>query len=227
VIRGVYNGQIWHSYVNLIDGTFSNWELLSGSTLTAPTLVSNGTTLCLVALDQYGNIYYRTYSLSRVWSNWAAWPNGATTATPSAALVGNVLHLVVKGPDGTSLYYSNLNLDSHAFSGWTYLNGGTPSSPTLTTNGTALCLVVRDQYSNIYYRFYSIAGSTWSNWVAWPSGGSPEAPAATLIGNTLYIVVKGPDGNTLYSSSVNTSTGTFSGWTYLTGATPSKPTLTS
>jgi hypothetical protein len=228
VIRGVYNGQIWHSYVNLIDGTFSNWELLSGSTLTAPTLVSNGTTLCLVALDQYGNIYYRTYNvLSRAWGDWIAWPYGGTTVTPSAAFVGDVLHLVVKGPDGNSLCYSSLNLTSQAFSGWIYLDGGTPSSPTLTNNETALCLVVRDQYSNIYYRFYDLTAKVWGNWIAWPYGGTPEAPAATLLGDQLHLVVRGPGGTSLWHSSVDTSTGAFSGWDYVTGATPSKPTLTS
>jgi hypothetical protein len=135
--------------------------------------------------------------------------------------------LVVKGPDGASLYHSSLNLDSHAFSGWTYLSGGTPSSPTLTSNGTSLCLVIRDQYGSIYYRFYSIAGNTWNNWIAWPSGATPESPAATMLGNNLHIVVKGPDGNSLWHSAVGTSTGAFSGWDYVTGATPSKPTLTS
>jgi hypothetical protein len=135
--------------------------------------------------------------------------------------------LVVKGPDGNSLWYSNLNLTSQAFSGWIYFSGGTPSSPTLTNNGTALCLLVRDQYGNIYYRFFDLTSKVWGGWIALPYGGSPEAPGATLLGEQLHIVVKGPDGNSLWHSSVNTSTGTFSGWEYVTGATPSKPTLTS
>jgi hypothetical protein len=227
VVRGFYN-ELWHGYVNLNDGSFSGWSYLSGATPSAPTLVSNGTYLCLVALDQYGNIYYRLYSVaSRVWEDWVAWPYGGTTATPAASLVGDTLHLVVNGPDGTSLYYSSLNLESHAFSGWSYLIGGTPSSPTLATNGTALCLVVRDQYSNIYYRFYNIASMVWGGWVAWPYGGTPEAPSATMLGDQLHVVVQGPGGSSLWHSSVNTSTGAFSGWDYVTGATPSKPTLTS
>jgi hypothetical protein len=87
--------------------------------------------------------------------------------------------------------------------------------------------VVRDQYGNIYYRFYDLTSKVWIGWVAWPYGGTPETPAATMMGDTICVVVKGLDGNSLWYSSVDTSDGSFSGWDYMTGATPSKPTLTS
>jgi hypothetical protein len=78
----------------------------------------------------------------------------------------------------------------------------------------------------IYYRFYTIATQTWSGWTALPSGTTLDSPAATLMANTLCVAVVGSDGNSLWTSSINLVTNAFSGWTLLSGSTPSKPTLT-
>ena len=101
VVRGVNNGQIWHGHVNLDTDAWSGWSLLDGSTPSPPILTGNSTHLCLVVRGTNNAIYYRFYTLaSRVWSSWMTMPNGATVDTPAASLVGDSLHIVVRGASG-------------------------------------------------------------------------------------------------------------------------------
>jgi len=227
VVRGMDGASLWFSSVNLTDNSFSGWTLLSGSTPSAPTLTSNGTALALVVQGNDNNIYYQFYTIAtQTWSGWTALPSGTTIDSPAASLVGNTLYIVVRGSDGATLWFSNINSTTDVFSGWTQLSGATPSAPTLTSNGTALALVVQGEDNNIYSCFYTIATQTWTGWTALPSGTTPDSPAATILQNTLYITVVGSDGNgDIYQSSINLDTSTFSGWTLLSGSTPSKPTL--
>lgn len=172
-------------------------------------------------------IYYRTYDSapSGSSSTWNALPSGSTCDSPAAAVCGNELHFVVRGIDGNALWHGYVNLIGGGFSGWTLLSGSTPSSPTLTANSTHLCLVVRGQNNLIYYRFYDCTSQTWTDWAPLPSGSTCDSPAATMLANNLHIVVRGMDGYTFWHSSVDLSTGAFSGWDLVGGATESKPTF--
>ncbi|MGD0977558.1 MAG: prolyl oligopeptidase family serine peptidase [Candidatus Bathyarchaeia archaeon] len=228
VVRGSDSTSLWFSSVDLTDSSFSGWMLLSGSTPSPPTLSSNGTALALTVRGEDNRIYYRFYTIgTQTWTGWSVLPSGATPDSPAASLVGNELNIVVRGTDGSTLWYSNIDQTTGAFSGWTLLSGSTPSPPTLSSNGTSLALVVRGGDNRIYYRFYTIATQTRTGWNALPSGTTQDSPAATILQNTLYIVVKGSDGSSLWQSSINLDTSTFTGWTLLDGATPSAPTLTS
>ena len=229
VVRGMDGASLWFSSVNLTDSSFSGWALLSGSTPSAPTLTSNGTALALVVRGEDNRLYYCICTIAtQTWTGWSALPSGWTIDSSAASLVGNELYIVVRGMDGASLWSSNINPTTNFFSGWTLLSGASPSAPTLATFGTTLALVVQGEDNHIYYCTYSIATQVWTSWSALPSGTTPDSPAATILGNTLYITVVGSDGNgDIYQSSVNLGTSAFSGWTLLSGSTPSKLTLTS
>jgi hypothetical protein len=219
---------LWHGYVNLIGGAFSGWTLLSGSTPSAPTLTANGTHLCLVVRGQNNLIYYRFYdSASHGWGDWAALPSGATCDGPAATVLANKLHVVVKGMDGYSIWHSNMDLSTMTFSGWTLIDGATQSPPTLSSSETRseVCLVVRGLNNIIYHNTWSDTG--WAGWTALPTGATTDGPAAIVIDDSLQVVVRGMDGYTLWHGTLNLTTDDFSGWTLLSGATPSKPTLTS
>ena len=85
-------------------------------------------------------------------------------------------------------------------------------------------LVVRGSDNGIYYRSYNFTADYWGNWKALP-GSTCDTPAATMYDDKLYVVVRGMDGASLWFGSVDLSDDSFSGWSYLSGATPSKPTL--
>jgi hypothetical protein len=190
--------------------------------------VSVSSSLATVVRGCNNCIYYSTYNYtSTSWSVWNNLPTGTTIDSPATAIVSNILYVVVRGMDGSSLWFSSVNLTNNAFSGWSLLSGSTPSAPTLTSNGTTLALVVQGENNLIYYQFYTIASQTWSGWSALPSGTTVDSPAASLVGNTLYVVVTGSDGASLWFSNINPTTDVFSGWTPLDGSSPSAPTLTS
>jgi hypothetical protein len=228
VVRGSDGSSLWFSSVSLTDSSFSGWTLLTGSTPSPPTLTSNGTNLALVVRGGDNRIYYRLYTItSQTWTAWSFLPSGTTQDTPKASLVGNTLHIVVRGSDGSTMWYSNIKPNTATFSGWTLLSGSTPSTPTLTSNGTTLDLIVRGGDNRTYYCTYTIASQAWTSWNALPSGTTLDTPAATILQNSLYFVVRGSDGTSLWTSNINLATSSFSGWTWLSGSTPSKPTLTS
>jgi hypothetical protein len=79
--------------------------------------------------------------------------------------------------------------------------------------------------NSIYINQYK--GSGRLGWTALSAGSTNESPAATVIGNTLYFVVVGMNSKTLWQSNLDLNSSTFSGWTWISGTTPSKPTLTS
>jgi parallel beta-helix repeat protein len=211
---------------------FKQWN--TGETSTTITVDSNGTYTaeygispeCLVVRGQNNQIYYRTrLPASTVWSSWTAL-TGSTSDSPSAAICGNELHIVVRGSNNGQLWHGYLNIGTNSFSGWELLSGSTPSPPTLTGNSTHLCLVVRGSNNQIYYRFYTLATRSWTDWSAVPNGTTLTSPAATLTGKTLQIAVQGSNSNQVWHGYVNFPSGTFSGWTLLDGSTPSSPALT-
>jgi hypothetical protein len=228
VIRSMDGNSLYHGYVNLINHVFSGWTLLSGSTPSAPTLTANGTHLCLVVRGNDNRIYYSTYSLNpRSWGSWNAL-TGTTCDSPAAAMLGNNLHIVVRSSTGTSLYHIIVKPNVGVVRNWILLSGSTPSKPVLTADQAAskLYLTVRGGDNKIYWRSYGPSDS-WAGWNTVPTGTTGDAPAATVVANKLQIVVRSMTGSTLYHGNINLATSAFSGWTLLSGSTPSPPTLTS
>ena len=84
-------------------------------------------------------------------------------------------------------------------------------------------LVVRGANNRIYYR--TLSGDVWGSWNVVPSGLTCDTPATTMVDGQLYMVVRGMDGASLWFGSIDLSINSFSGWSYLSGSTPSKPTL--
>ena len=190
-------------------------------------LITNASTDCyLIVRGENDNIYYRTYdSISETWNGWSSLP-GSTLSSPAAYVIGNQLHIVVRGVNNDQIWYGNVNLNDNSFSGWTLMSGTTPSPPTLTGNSTHLCLVVRGNNDIIYYRFYNLESRVWSDWEAVPDGTTLDTPAVELTNDALQIVVRGSNYDQIWHGSLNIADNSFSGWSLLSGATPSPPTLT-
>jgi hypothetical protein len=222
---------LWHGYVNMTDGAFSGWTLLSGSTPSAPTLTQNGAALYLVVRGQNNLIYNRLYNDSlHTWGDWFALPSGATCDSPAAALLKDQLHVVVRGMDGYSLWHGIMNASTMAFSGWERLSGATQSAPALvaskTRNRNEVYLVVRGM-DNIIYRNTFGSYGFWTGWIATPAGATPDGVGAMVMCDSLHVAVRGMDGYSLWHGVVDLATDNFTNWALLSGSTPSKPTLTS
>ncbi|MGD0977559.1 MAG: DUF2341 domain-containing protein [Candidatus Bathyarchaeia archaeon] len=229
VVRGSDGNSLWCGYLTdpADPESFSGWTLLSGATNSAPTLTSNGTALCLVVRGLDNRVYYCCYS-EGVWGQWYAVPTGATPDAPAACMLGNDLHIVVRGMDGSSLWDTIVSCEGTVVRGWNLVSGATPSKPVLACSGADnLCLVVEGMDNAIYYRSYTGSTDSWGDWSALPTGATIDGPAATVVGSMLCMVVRGSDGNTLWCGNLDLGTSNFLGWTLLTGATPSAPTLTS
>jgi hypothetical protein len=179
----------------------------------------------LVVRGSGEGVFYRIHdSATEFWSPWHQLP-GATCDSPASAIIGNGLHVVVRGANDDQIWHGYINLETDTFSSLALIGGSTPSAPTLTANSTHPCLVMRGQNNLIYCRFYDCTAHTWAGWIALPSGSTCDSPAATVLGNKLHVVVRGMDGHTLWHSSVGLSAGAFSEWALIGGATESKPTL--
>lgn len=229
IVRGMDGQSLWFGWINLTDKSFHDWTKLSGLTPSTPTLTSNGTALYLVVRGMNNRIYYRFYDcVSDTWEEWNAVPTGATCDSPAAAMLGGNLSIVVRGMDEYSLWHGSVNLTTEVFQGWTRLPGQTSSVPTLTSNQTLnrLYLVVRGLNDRIYYNAWNGVG--WEGWIALPTGTTCDGPATAVIGDRLHFVVRGMDGNTLWHGYLEDPADpeSFSGWSWLSGATSSAPTLT-
>jgi hypothetical protein len=218
VVRGMDGNTLWYGSVDLSTYDFTGWSQLDGATPSAPTLTSNGTLLCLVVRGEDNNIYYRCYNGS--WGSWYALPTGSTSDSPAAAMLGNNLHIVVRGMDGNSLWDTVVACNGTVVRGWMALSGATSSRPVLASQGSdTLFLVVKGLDNGIYYRSYTGSTDLWGGWNALP-GATIDGPGATASSTELYVVVRGADGNTLWYWDSNN-------WALLSGATPSAPSLTS
>lgn len=135
VTRGITTGSdvLWHGIVNIPNNAFSGWAPLFGTTPGAPTLApmhtSNGVVLLVKGNN---NLVYLNKWNGLVWTGWEVVPDGSTPSSPAAAVLGDEVHIVVVGDDGSTLYKASLNLVTSAFSGWTALEGSSPSPPTMT-----------------------------------------------------------------------------------------------
>ena len=170
------------------------------------------------------------YSLSLgSWGSWNILP-GTTCDSPAAVMLGNNLHIVVRGMDGTSLWQTIIQTtDGSMVKVWTLISGATPSKPVLTPGSSGsnkLYVVIRENDNGIYYRSYDVLTDSWDLLWSKLTGSTIDGPGATVAGDWLHVVVRGSDGSTLWHGYVDLTSGIFSGWTLLTGSTPSAPTLT-
>lgn len=235
VVRSTDGQSLWLSSVDLATQAFSGWSQLSGATESAPALVSKGTNLFLVVRGLTNAIWYRTYDC--VTSSWGDWTelSGATCDGPVAAMLGNNLHIVIRGFSSTdvtennTMYHIIVQPNVGVVRDWITLSGATPSKPALTASQVAyqLCLVVRGMTNNIYWATYDGLTDSWGSWNAVPYGSTCDGPAATVCGNELHMVVRNMDGSTLYHGHIDLATNAFSGWTLLSGSTPSPPVFAS
>ena len=229
VVRGSDGTSLWTGYLtNPTDSSsFSGWTPLSGATSSAPTLTSNGTVLCLVVRGIDNSIYYRYYSSGYSWGAWHAVPSGTTCDSPAAEMLGNDLHIVVRGMDQSSIWDTIVRYDGIVVRNWRPVFGATSSKLVLASSGgNNLYLVVRGMDSAIYYRNYTASTDSWRDWTSMP-GATCDGPGATVVRNRLCVIVRGIDGNSLWCGDVDLEASNFLGWTSVSGATPSAPTLAS
>jgi len=183
----------------------------------------------LVVRGLNNRIHYRIYNASSgSWESWNTMPYGMTCDSPAAAVYSGKLYIVVRGMDGQSLWFGSINLTDNSFSEWTRLTGVTPSAPTLVRNGSRLILVVRGMNNRIYYCSYDCASDEWEGWIVVPTGVTCDSPAATILANELHIMVRGisATNSSMWHGRINLTTENLLGWTRLSGATESAPTLT-
>ncbi|MEM1867829.1 MAG: ABC transporter substrate-binding protein [Thermosphaera sp.] len=171
-------------------------------------------------------IYYRVCNVSAC-GVWIRLP-GSTVDSPSLApstVYSGRVYIVVRGRDD-GVYFAHLNVRDGSFSGWTRLPGATPSRPALVSvYKGVLVLVVRGRNNRIYYNVYNETANSWSGWIALPTGSTSDAPAAAATFSHLHIVVRGSDGKSLWHTTLNWTTGAYSGWRQIPGSTASAPYL--
>jgi hypothetical protein len=175
-------------------------------------------------------VYYRTYDVDGAsWSAWAGLP-GATSGQPAAAMLGEELHIVIRGygtlSESQALWHGIVNLDDDSFSSWTMIAGSTDAAPSLTASSTlnTVYLCVKGLNEAIYLNEWS---SSWQGWTPLATGSTGESPTIAVTDDVLQVVVKGTDGASLWHCNVDLNTDVQSGWQMLSGFSPSAPTITS
>ena len=224
VVRGSDGASIWHCVVDPSTGEFKKpWTRIPGSTPSRSALApAPDGKLYLVVRGGNNRIYYNVYS-NGSWLGWKALPSGSTIDAPAAAVLGNALHIVVRGSDGASIWHSWIDPSTGEFSGWRRLPGSTPSAPYMTSDGVKLYLAVRGGDDRIYINsFYE----DWEGWRAIPSGRTPGTPAVAVYGRFLHVYVVGFDVG-IYRTTMDLYTGKFARWERVSGSTSSPPALTS
>jgi hypothetical protein len=234
VVRGTDNGIYWNSYNSL--GQWGSWVSLVGSTLSPPGIceaVGLGYVYVVVRGTDNG-VYVRLW-IDGLWSGWVSPPGGGRTIDqPACARLGTNLFVVVRGMNN-ELYWDSLI--GGTWQSWVDLHGASASVPVLvsTPGLSRLDLFVQGMDNGIYHKAYTL-GSWSSSWDT-PGGATTSKPAAALFtmisecptsgcieSDSLLLVVRGTDNN-VYSNSFLIGTG-WLGWSSLSGATLSAPTLT-
>jgi len=129
VVRGSDGYSLWHSWVDPFTGEFSGWFRIPGSTPSAPYLTTDGEKLYLAVRGRDNRIYFNVYDGSK-WVGWTRLPTGSTSTTPAIFVYKGVIHFLVVGMDGRSIYYASMNLSTRELTPWVKLPGSTPSTPT-------------------------------------------------------------------------------------------------
>ena len=227
VVRGFSpSNSIWYGYINLSTGDFSGWIRIPGATPSKPELAADlNCNLYLAVRGMDDGIWINSYNGS-TWTGWRR-IQGSTVDGPAIAILGNTLHMIVRGSDGFSIWHSTMDLTSSTWQGWTKISGSTPSTPDLAVDQTTstLYLAVRGTDSRIYIR--SWFNGSWGNWERVPSGTTPDGPAIKASDQELHILVRGTSPtNSMYHCKKDLSIGTWTTWNRINGATPSRPEVT-
>ena len=223
VIRGFSEpNSIWYGYINLSTMDFSGWIRIPGATPSAPDLAVDSNCNLYLAVRGMSNRIWINFYNGNTWTGWRSIP-GLTKDGPAIAIVNNTLHIVVRGYSSDNLWHGTMDLTSSTWQGWTKISGLTPSTPGLTADRTTstIYLAVRGMSSRIYIRSWS--NGSWSNWELISSGATSDGPAIKVSGQELHIVVKGLSTTSIYYCKKDLSTGTWSTWNRLSGATSSRP----
>jgi hypothetical protein len=214
-VKDATNG-IWLGDIDPITNVFSGWRPLPGLTPSKPTLVSSDHGLVMVVRDISNGIW--VYKIST--GEWISLP-GLTVDSPAATAIRDILHIVVRGIDGSSLWHGTLNLTSNIFSGWIPLDGLSDATPDLTNNGTHVILVVKATGGDIWMNSYS---GKWLGWRPVPGGLTDTGPAVTALYGKLLVIVK--DINVGIWVNIYEE-GTWRGWIPIDGLTSLQPELVS
>jgi len=205
---------------------FGGWLRIPGLTPSKPALVSTpDCRLFLVVRGADDRIYLNVFSGS-TWSGWRTIP-GSTVDSPAIALLGNVLHIIVRGKSPTtySLYHGRFDTSSNTWLGWTLMSGSTPSAPDLATDpvGGRIFLAVRGMNNRIYINTWQ--STAWVGWNSIPTGSTVQGPAIWYYDEILYAMVVGSSSNNLYFNSMISAIGKWLTWTRIQGASKSVPEL--
>lgn len=224
-VRGGDDG-IYHGYVTLISGVFSGWSKLSGSTPSAPALAAAPDCTLYLAVRGSDNGIYLNIRVSGSWGEWQKLP-GATIDAPAVAVAESVLHFVVRGGDGSSIWHGRMDRGTMQWLGWSQLPGSSPSKMALAAvSDTEVYLAVRGSDNRLYANKWD--GANWTGWNQIPAGITPNGPSITITNGQLYLAVRGMDNGIYWCSrGLSTSPPAWSNWSRLPGATPSSPTIAS
>ena len=225
VVVGVEGGLYWSG---MYSDAWTNWQSLSGASPSSPGLcASEPGSVELVVRGYDNNVYHKSFSAGTWSTTWDHNPTGVTIDQPLCTVLGDQLHVIVRGVT-SGLWDTTFNLTSRTWaSGWVGLGADTPSMPALVPlpNG-AITLVVRGFNNGIYSS--SFTNGAWTKqWTLFDNpakAATISSPAATFDGNYVHIVVRGTDSS-LYENILNCF-GCFN-WTRLNGSSPIAPTLVS
>mgnify|MGYP000064708189 CR=1 FL=1 len=225
VARGNSN-TLWYGYVNLSTGNFSGWKRLSGATPSRPDLAATADCKLYLAIRGMDDQIYLNYHNGSTWVGWRRIP-GSTLDGPAIAVLGNSLHVIIRGSDGLSLWHGIMDLSTNTWWRWIKISGSTPSTPDLAADqatGT-LYLAVRGKNNRIYVR--SWFNGSWGDWEQVPTGTTSDGPAIRVSGRELHIMVRRTSPpNSIYHCIKKLPAGAWSSWKKLNGATLTSPTLT-
>ena len=87
-----------------------------------------------------------------------------------------------------------------------------------------LYLAVRGEDNSVWLNTWS--GAAWQGWTALQSGATIDSPTVTVSNGELFVVVRNIDGTTLWYCRIDLYAKVQSGWTQISGSSPSMPTLT-
>jgi hypothetical protein len=183
VVRSLDN-RIYYALCNA--SACSAWTRLPGSTPSRPVLVSDPSgdfseKLVLVVRGMDNRVYYNVFDEATAkWSGWRRWPTGSTVDAPVAAIANGKLHIEVRGSDGRSIWYANLDLQNWQFSDWRQLPGSTPSAPSMVTEGYRVWLAVRGLDNGIYLTILDNEWNCWSR-VKGSTVAAPEIKCTSFV----------------------------------------------
>jgi hypothetical protein len=217
-VKGSDGSSIWFGVLDPATSSVS-WSKVPGSTPSAPSLAADSTgRIYLVVRGMDNGIYINTYYNG--WQGWKRLP-GSTVNAPAAVILNGIMHIVVIGGDGRSIWHGQLNLSSNNLT-WKKISGSTQSAPSLTTDGKNLYLAVRGMDNKIYINVWDGA---WKGWSPVPTGSTSASPAVSILNGVLHVVVKGSSDTSIWHCYRDQSG--YSKWTKLSGSTNVSPTLSS